>query len=381
MKLTTLVGSVLLLVTIASAQVYTITDLGHLSPTAINTWGQVVGNYNGQAYLWTFGHRSALGLLPGGSFSWAAAINDFGAVAGTADGNGIVLPGNIFTGEPSQECSDLTQPFIWKQKMQGLGTVAASNDDSYNGIECISPFYGAGINNRGEVIGYTGTLTNDYQWGFSWTASTGEELFGSSFPPSFALGISNTGLIVGQTQNDGNAYSWKNGVATDLGGLVGLAISAANGVNEIGQIVGWSTTDVGCVQTVENCMHAVLWSQTGMITDLGTLAGDTDSAASKINLFGSVIGSSGDTVVVSTIGDGNFEDVGPLEVIGRPFIWSTKSGMQDLNTLIRPNSRWVLNTATDINVWGQIVGSGTLNGQPHGFLLTPHLFFFPLASK
>jgi hypothetical protein len=45
--------------------------------------------------------------------------------------------------------------------------------------------------------------------------------------------------------------------------------------------------------------------------------------------------------------------------------------MQDLNTLIRTNSGWVLTTATDINVWGQIVGNGTLNGEPHGFLLTP----------
>jgi hypothetical protein len=49
--------------------------------------------------------------------------------------------------------------------------------------------------------------------------------------------------------------------------------------------------------------------------------------------------------------------------------------MQDLNTLIRPNSGWVLTAATDINVWGQIVGSGMLNGQAHGFLLTPKDFF------
>lgn len=378
MRLTTLIGFVLLLVTIASAQVYTITDLGQLSPTAINTWGQVAGNYNGQAYVWAFGRRTALGFLPGGTFSWAAATNDFGAVAGAADGNGVVLPGNIYTSQPSQECSDLTQPFVWKPRhMQGLGTVGAT--DVFDGW-CYSPFYAAGINDNGEMVGYTGNLLNDYQWGFLWTPTAGETLFGDSFPPTFALGISNTGLIVGETQG-GNAYSWKNGVATDLGGLVDFRSSAANGVNDIGQIVGWSTTDVGCVQTGESCMHAVLWTQTGTVNDLGTLAGDTDSAASKINLFGLAIGSSGNTVVVSTIGDGNPRDEGPLEVIGRPFIWSAKSGMQDLNTLIRPNSRWVLNTATDINVWGQIVGSGTLNGQPHGFLLTPQLFFLPLASK
>ena len=38
---------------------------------------------------------------------------------------------------------------------------------------------------------------------------------------------------------------------------------------------------------------------------------------------------------------------------------------------------WLLNSATDINVWGQIVGMGTLNGQPHGFLLTPRNPFKP----
>ena len=45
--------------------------------------------------------------------------------------------------------------------------------------------------------------------------------------------------------------------------------------------------------------------------------------------------------------------------------------LQDLNTLISSTSGWVLNSATGINIWGQIVGSGTLNGQSHGFLLTP----------
>ena len=62
--------------------------------------------------------------------------------------------------------------------------------------------------------------------------------------------------------------------------------------------------------------------------------------------------------------------IGGLEVVGRPFLWSANKGMQDLNMLI-PVSDWVLNSVSDINVWGQIVGSGTLNGESHGFLLTP----------
>jgi hypothetical protein len=110
-------------------------------------------------------------------------------------------------------------------------------------------------------------------------------------------------------------------------------------------------------------MHAVLWTRSGAIRDLGTLSGDALSAASKINFFGPVIGSSGNSLVFDYQG-------GPPEVIGRPFVWCERRGMRDLNTLIPTNSGWVLNSVADINNWGQIVGRGTRNGQPRGFLLT-----------
>ena len=35
----------------ALAQRYTVTDLGPLTPTGINTWAQVVGSSNGHAYF------------------------------------------------------------------------------------------------------------------------------------------------------------------------------------------------------------------------------------------------------------------------------------------------------------------------------------------
>ena len=88
--------------------------------------------------------------------------------------------------------------------------------------------------------------------------------------------------------------------------------------------------------------------------------------ALKVNLFGQIIGTSGNTVVQQDGVPG-----GTIQVIGHPFTWSERSGMQDLNTLIRANSGWVLNSVSGINIWGQIVGSGTFNGEPHGFLLTP----------
>jgi len=359
-----------------------VTDLGPLAPTAINTWAQVVGNYNGQAYIWTFGHWRPLGLLPGGTFSWAAAINDLGTVAGTADGPGQILEYGL-----TFECNDLIQPFIWTQRthMRGLGAVGPASDAApFEDNGCPYPFYAAAINNRGQVVGYTGQLTDAFQWVLLWTNAGGMSIFGSSLPNTYGNGISSSGEIVGENgYNDfvGYATYWKNGIATQLGGLSGLYEfegSAANGVNDFGQIVGWSPLYVESSGAVTAYIHAVTWTPSGAISDLGTLPGDTVSSASKINLFGLVIGSSGNTVINSTAilgGQDSSFDIGPLEVIGRPFIWSAQRGMQDLNTLIRPNSGWVLTAATDINVWGQIVGSGMLNGQAHGFLLTPKDFF------
>jgi hypothetical protein len=45
--------------------------------------------------------------------------------------------------------------------------------------------------------------------------------------------------------------------------------------------------------------------------------------------------------------------------------------MQALNSLISSNSGWTLVMATSINVRGQITGEGDINGEQHGFLLTP----------
>jgi probable HAF family extracellular repeat protein len=377
-----------LIPTLAVTQVYQVTDLGQLSPTAINDGGQVVSNQNGQAFLWT---QSAgpvgLGTLTGGISSYASSINDLGAIVGTADGPGTVI--SLIPSAPNQDCADLTQPFVWTptKGMQGLGTVAGPSNSPWDfgisGFWCEFPFYGTGINDSGEVVGYTGDAPDLYQFALLSTSAGGMTTFGSSWSPTFANGVSNTGQIVGQSLGEiGNAAYWKNGVETtlvDLGAGAGLDYtSSANGVNDQGQVVGWSTTipfDPDCNLDLTVCpIHAVLWAPDGGITDLGTVPSDTLSAATNINFFGQVIGTSGSTLGTEPLeatGGAGFDGGDPITVIGRPFIWTQTTGMQDLNALIPANSGWVLNTATGINIWGQIVGTGTLNGQSHGFLLTP----------
>jgi probable HAF family extracellular repeat protein len=370
---------VALLVPIAGAQTYTVTDLGPLTPTAINKWGQVVGNYNNHAFMWTRTHGLRdLGILPSGTFSRAAAINDLGMVTGTADGSGTVLPGIPGPGEVTNCSSGLVQPFIWNARsgIRGLGVVLAPGAEFLND-PCSVQFYATAISTAGQVVGYTERLPDEFQWGFTWTSTEGMIAFGGSWPPTFINGVSNTGQIVGENAisfASGHATSWKkvvnlidDGTALQELGAPGYE-SSANGVNDVGQIVGWATTSPSSCLFFFCPMHAVLWSRNGLITDLGTLSDDMFSSATKINFFGVVIGSSGIT---------QFREVGGQisegfpEVVGRPFIWSQSRGMRDLNTLISTSSGWVLSSATDINIWGQIVGSGTHNGQPRGFLLTP----------
>jgi len=113
--------------------------------------------------------------------------------------------------------------------------------------------------------------------------------------------------------------------------------ASANSVNDLGQIAGTSTCG-------PSCTHAALWYLNG-IQDLGVLSGSTLSAANGINNLGQVVGES-----------------------GHAFVWSQATGMQDLNSLIDPNSGWTLMWAFAINDNGQITGSGSINGQTHAYL-------------
>jgi probable HAF family extracellular repeat protein len=137
----------------------------------------------------------------------------------------------------------------------------------------------------------------------------------------------------------------------DLGTLGG-SNSYAAGMNDATQVVG------GSYSTNSNTtVHAFLWTPSSGLTDLGTLGGDI-SFAEGINYSGQVVG-------YSYLAD---------NLTTHAVVWSAAKGLQDLNALIPPHSPWVLSYANAINKVGQIVGSGTIGGQIHAFLLTPKHF-------
>jgi probable HAF family extracellular repeat protein len=111
-------------------------------------------------------------------------------------------------------------------------------------------------------------------------------------PNSRAFGINSISVIVGDAypvvpmEPRSHATLWKDGVPTDLGVLEGQAYSRANGINAIGQVVGYSG-----LERDSNQSRAFLWSfQTGMI-DIGTLGG-AHAQAYAVNDGGTITGGS-----------------------------------------------------------------------------------------
>ncbi len=90
---------------------------------------------------------------------------------------------------------------------------------------------------------------------------------------------------------ENHALLWQNGTVTDLGNLGGTGANAGNhacAINNHGQVVGHSELPH------DTTFHGFLWTvETGM-RDLGTLPRDFASAANGINDGGDVVGASFD---------------------------------------------------------------------------------------
>lgn len=145
-----------------------------------------------------------------------------------------------------------------------------------------------GINNSGQIVGYSSLAGDVGVRAVVWNGSIPTELGALAGPYSAAFAINDVGRIAGRTTlSTGNggatfrATSWLNGSPIALGTLGGTS-STANAINSTGQIVGYSDVagDLG--------FHATVWNGKFM-TDLGTLGGSY-SGANDINDAGQVVG-------------------------------------------------------------------------------------------
>lgn len=149
------------------------------------------------------------------------------------------------------------------------------------------------INGRGQVLVYSdGPFFPSGAYIWSNGALTAVNLGVSLIATGRVLALNDASQIMGTgffkvgTGTQQRAFLATNGVTTDLGVLPGATASWANGLNNNGDVVGYSFTSGGQ-------QRAVLW-RNGNIVDLGVLAGQSSSIANDINDLGQIVGTSGD---------------------------------------------------------------------------------------
>ena len=138
------------------------------------------------------------------------------------------------------------------------------------------------VNVSGQVVGQVGFTSQAYSYAAGAFASLG---FLPGGTVSVATGVNDSGQVVGYSSTQSGAmeaFSYSSGVMTGLGFLPGGTRSWATGINASGQVVGYGVNSSGHKE-------AFLYSG-GVMTGLGTLPGYTDSVATAVNNSGQVVG-------------------------------------------------------------------------------------------
>jgi probable HAF family extracellular repeat protein len=360
---------------------YKVEDLGTLGgssswPSAINDKGQVVGysnlagDQNNRAFLYKDGEMTDLGTL-GGTSSEAKGINESGQVVGWSDNSSGER--RAFLYDSTNGMRDLNDSIPadsgWTMyEAAGIndkGQVAASSwDNTQPDTDIVCSYWYWSGPAPGAALVLSPTTTANYE-----VKDLGN--LGGYF--SRATSINDSSKVVGFSYADpcgGEQPFFYDESADPM--MRGLSMHEASGLNNSGKVVGytWYFTEGDMDCTNNDCHRAVIYdSATKQRQVLGTLGtGDTygtiGSEAYGINDSDKVVGLSG-------IGDGFHHWVsGSGPAYG--FIYDSTNGMQNLNSLIPPDSGWTIHVARAINNNGQIAATGRKDGVgTHALLLTP----------
>lgn len=243
-----------------------------------------------------------LGTL-GGSYSNAAAINEYGQAVGVS--KRVVGPNHAFSWTVAGGMIDLGD----------LGGGYSTARD---------------VNDAGVVVGESTTAAGGVR-AFRWTAAGGmtalPTLGGDAL---YAVVLNNAGSVAGSSLTSaGNEHGffWSPaGGIVDLGTLGGTS-SHVVAMNDADVVTGWSYTATGA-------FHGFVWDAASGMTDIGSLGGES-TYVGGINSSGVVTGTS------DAIGGVGFAQHG--------FTWDATSGMTDIGQMTQ---------AVGINDAGEVAGGG-----------------------
>jgi probable HAF family extracellular repeat protein len=233
----------------------------------VNNAGKVVGTSVTRAgpshgFLWSGGNLRDLGTL-GGATSLAHSINDAGTVVGFSQIAGGSGHGFSWTAKGGlRDLGTLGGRLSLALAINTFGTVAGASDLSQS-MRTAPALWRSG---RPVSLG----LPDQYDYGF-------------------AYGLSFAGQATGSLETTGgaDAFLWSGGRLTDLGRLGDFAYTKGLAVNSAAEVVGIAFENLGGVP------RAFIWRD-GTASDLNTvLASDSQwtlTAANDINDLGQIVG-------------------------------------------------------------------------------------------
>jgi len=326
---------------IAALAGYQLVDLGiDVSPTDINNAGTIVGSYKTDTGTVVAFRRSYDGTwkdIMGATVAYA--VNEFDQVTGKTSTGAFLLDGNMRT---------------W----DGYGGYGINETGQISGNKQLNNPYRATPLPLDPAI-YTPSKWDNPGIATVYSRGTRKGVYADLYvlndinDAGFAVGSrSRYGLAGSSSILTTPAFNAVSYLSTPYGGT-------ARAINNRNMIVGTS----GSNSSTGEYAHAYLYDyDADSLQDLGTLnngLGLTSSAA-DINEYNQVVGTSWLVTQLTSLYD-------PAQY--HAFFWENGQ-MTDLNdAAINGISGWILTAATAINDNGDIVGSGLVGGQVHGFLL------------
>lgn len=307
---------------------YTLVDLGvNVTPNRVNANGLVVGQNAAGAIAYANGSLKQLGALSGDVRSSASDVNDAGLIIGTS-----------FGGAPDYH--ERAAEFFLNGAPQALVSADSAGAAVNNAGEFIGTTFSAGSSCFGSLVTFDGhggsTVLNANSARGTAVNANGTVLF-----DTFTTGAG--GPCSGQVTP--SLYPGNAPVPLPGNSSGGDNTVDANDINDLGDVVGYYRDG--------NFNQGGFFYHNGSSTELLPANG----------------------VYVNPWGINNLEWIvggfSTQSTVNHAFIWSAGK-FTDLNTVLPPGcGDWVLQEARDINDKGTIVGTGTLSGAQHGFMLVP----------